>query len=99
MNGCRRDPERAEVRALRRWVPLRGARILEIGCGNGRLTRRIARLARAILATDPNADQIARARALTTAARGGSVRYRVASGEALRVPRRRFDVAIFSWSL
>jgi ubiquinone/menaquinone biosynthesis C-methylase UbiE len=99
MNGFRRDPERTEVRALRRQVPLQGAHILEIGCGDGRLTRRIARLARAVVATDPNAALIARAKQLTPASLREKVRYRVADAENVRFPDHRFDVAILSWSL
>lgn len=99
MNGCRRDPDRTEVRVLRRQVPLGNARILEIGCGDGRLTRRIVRLARAIVATDPSAALIARARRLTPASLREKVRYRVVAAEDLRSPHEHFDVAILSWSL
>jgi 2-polyprenyl-3-methyl-5-hydroxy-6-metoxy-1,4-benzoquinol methylase len=99
MSGCRRDPERTEVRVLRRQVPLQGAYILEIGCGDGRLTRRIARLARAVVATDPNPALIARAKQLTPASLREKVRYRVAAAEDLRLSPQRFDVAILSWSL
>jgi ubiquinone/menaquinone biosynthesis C-methylase UbiE len=99
MNGCRRDPERTEIRALQRHVSFKGADILEIGCGDGRLTRRIARLARAVVATDPNAALIARAKRLTPASLREKVRYRVAAAENLRSPDERFDVAVLSWSL
>ena len=99
MNGYRRDPERTEVRVLRNQVPLEEARILEIGCGDGRLTRRIARLARAVVATDPDAALIARAKRLTPASLKRKVRYRLAAAEDLRLPAQRFDVAILSWSL
>src|SRR5207237_4736748 len=67
MKGLRRDPERTELRALRRRIPLEGARILEVGCGDGRLTRRIAPLARACVATNPTEACIARARGLPRA--------------------------------
>jgi ubiquinone/menaquinone biosynthesis C-methylase UbiE len=99
MNGCRRDPERTEVRVLRRLVPLHGAHILEVGCGDGRLTRRIARPARAVVATDPNAALIARAKRLAPRFLRRRVRYRVGTAEHMRFPKERFDVAIFSWSL
>ena len=99
MKGFRRDPERTELRVLRRRIPLKGTRILEIGCGDGRLTRRIAPLARAVVATDPNAAFIARAKELTPASLRARVRYRVTAAEDLRLPDQRFDVAILSWSL
>jgi 2-polyprenyl-3-methyl-5-hydroxy-6-metoxy-1,4-benzoquinol methylase len=99
MNGYRLDPERTEVRGLRRHVPLEGAHVLEIGCGDGRLTRRIAGVARSVVATDPNAALIARAKALTPASLSGKIRYRIAAVEDLQFPDQRFDVAILSWSL
>ena len=67
--------------------------------GDGRLTRRIARTARAVAAIDPNGAFIARAKALTPASLRKKVRYRVAAAETLRLPGRRFDVAVLSWSL
>ncbi|MBM3265871.1 MAG: hypothetical protein FJY97_20955 [candidate division Zixibacteria bacterium] len=41
MHGVSIDPERRELARLRRFAPLADARVLEIGCGNGRLTRRL----------------------------------------------------------
>lgn len=99
MNGYRRDPERTEVRMLRRHVPLAGARILEIGCGDGRLTRRIAGMARAVVAIDPNAALIARAKQLTPASLREKVRYRIGAAENLRLPDQSFEIAVLSWSL
>ncbi len=99
MKGYRRDPERTEVRVLRRHVPLAGARILEIGCGDGRLTRRIAGMARAVVAIDPNAALIARAKQLTPASLREKVRYRIGAAENLRLPDQSFEIAVLSWSL
>ncbi len=99
MKGYRRDPKRTEVRVLRRHVPLSGARILDIGCGDGRLTRRIAGVARAVVALDPNAVLIARAKQLTPASLKEKVRYRTGDAEHLRLAHQSFEVAVFSWSL
>ena len=82
VNRYCRDPEQTEVRVLRRQVPLAGAHVLEIGCGDGRLTRRIARLARAVVATDPDASLIARAKRSTPA----SLRESPISGRGCRKP-------------
>jgi len=98
MKGYRRDPERNEVRILRAHVSLAAARILEIGCGNGRLTKRITGAARSVMAVDPNAVSIAEARSLTPAAWKGKVRYVVGGVEMCRLPDQGFDVAVLSWS-
>jgi ubiquinone/menaquinone biosynthesis C-methylase UbiE len=46
------DPE-AEMAALRELGGLEGARVLEVGCGDGRLTFRYTPAARSVLAIDP----------------------------------------------
>ena len=46
------DPEGAHVSALRRLGEFRGQRILELGCGDGRLTVGIAADAARVLAFD-----------------------------------------------
>ncbi len=98
MKGVRRDPERAEIRRLLRAAPLAGAHVIEIGGGEGRLTRRLAGVARAIVSLDPNPAAITRARRLLPK-RVRHVRFVVGSGDALRVGGERFDVAVLSWSL
>lgn len=97
--GYPRDPERTEVRVLRRHVPLTGARILDIGCGDGRLTRRVAGVARTVVAIDPNAALIARAKQLTPAPLRKKVRYKKGPTENLHLPDQSFEVAVLSWSL
>ena len=57
------DPEGAETDALARLAPVDGLRVLELGCGDGRLTFRYADAAASVLAIDPDPDLIARARA------------------------------------
>ncbi len=98
MNGVTRDPERTEIRHLLRVAPIAGAHVIEIGGGEGRLTRRLASVARAIVSIDPDPAAITRARRLLPK-RLRHVRFAVGSGDALRVGGERFDVAVLSWSL
>ena len=89
------DPlELATVRGL---VDLAGKRVLEIGCGDGRFTYLYARDTQYVLGVDPERDEIQRARRDRPAELAKRVRFRVA--KTISVPRRRFDVALFSWSL
>lgn len=99
MKGCRRDPERTEVRALRHRVPLVDARVLDVGCGEGRLARRIAGVARLIVGIDPNGAALDRARQLTPRRLSKKIEYRPGTAERPGLSRRRFDVAVFSGSL
>jgi ubiquinone/menaquinone biosynthesis C-methylase UbiE len=99
VKGYRRDTERREIRALRRYTPLAGARVLDIGCGDGRLARKIARIARLVVGVDPNAAAITRAKRLTPRRLRAKIRYHVGAAERLRLTGRRFDIALFAGSL
>jgi ubiquinone/menaquinone biosynthesis C-methylase UbiE len=99
----RLDPQQNEVRALRAAAEWRGARVLEIGCGDGRLTVRLARLGAVVEAIDPDAASIRRARRQLRAQLpprlARRVRYRVGAGEHLDYPDESFDRVVFAWSL
>lgn len=92
------DPEGHELTALDRiGVDFTGRRVLEIGCGDGRLTRRYVDRALSVVALDP--DPIA-----TTAFGEGErwpahVEFTPVSFEAYRPQPPRFDLVVFSWSL
>ena len=99
MQGHRRDPERAEIRALRRRVALDDARILDVGCGEGRLARKMAGAARLVVGIDPNEVLLNRALRLTPRRLRSKIEYRVGTAGRPGLSRRRFDVAVFSGSL
>ena len=93
------DPEGAHLAALRRLGDLRGRCVLELGCGDGRLTPGIARDAASVLAFDPDADAVERARQSLPAELAQRVSYRVASGKEIELEPVSFDLVVFSWSL
>ena len=93
------DPEGAHLAALRRVGDLRGRRVLELGCGDGRLTLGIAADAKSVLAFDPDADAIQRAGRSLPAELAERVAYRVASGNEIELEPHSFDLVVFSWSL
>lgn len=93
--AIREDPEAHEVSALSRLVPsFAGLHVLEIGAGDGRLTRRYASTAASVIAIDPKPDSIAALRAAQPA-----IDARALGIEALDLPPHSADVAIFSWAL
>jgi ubiquinone/menaquinone biosynthesis C-methylase UbiE len=94
------DPQQREVRALARAFRWRGRRVLEVGCGDGRLTQRLAGLRPgAIQALDPDAASVRRARATFPRRHRNRVRFRV--GSALDLPWRahEFDCVVFARAL
>jgi 2-polyprenyl-3-methyl-5-hydroxy-6-metoxy-1,4-benzoquinol methylase len=93
------DPEGAHLAALRRLTDFGGRRVLELGCGDGRLTVGIARDAASVLAFDPDAEEVEGARRSLPAELADRVAYRVASGKSIEVEPGSFDLVVFSWSL
>jgi ubiquinone/menaquinone biosynthesis C-methylase UbiE len=95
----RRDPDGHEPAAIAGLVDLAETRVLEVGCGRGRLTSFLAARAREVYAFDPVADSIAQAEASLPEELRRRVRFAVHDAEALDLPRRRFDLAVCGWSL
>lgn len=53
------DPEGYETNALYQFVDdIKGNNVLEVGCGDGRLTWRYAHIANTVTGIDPNASRI-----------------------------------------
>jgi 2-polyprenyl-3-methyl-5-hydroxy-6-metoxy-1,4-benzoquinol methylase len=90
------DLSNAEPQRIEALVPLEGVRILDVGCGEGRLTHLAAKRAASVYAFDPNAERVEIARAASDVQ---SVRFGVHGAEALDVARESFDVALCGWSL
>jgi ubiquinone/menaquinone biosynthesis C-methylase UbiE len=93
------DPEGAHIAALRRLADFSGSTVLELGCGDGRLTVDIARDADSVLAFDPEADAVERAKRALPAELAERVAYKVASGKEIELEPHSFDIVVFSWSL
>jgi len=93
------DPEGFEAAALAAVPELNGARVLEIGAGDGRMTWQYAARSRAVVAVDPDGEALAylleetppRLRRLVCPVRAAS--------EYLPFVTERFDAAVLAWSL
>lgn len=99
--AVRTDPEGNETRALFELSRLDGADVLEIGCGDGRLTYRYADRAAHVTAIDSFADAIDRARRWLPERLEPTVEFRNVSFEDFSRASGSdvFDLAILSWSL
>ncbi len=91
-------PAGLELRLIERYVRIAGRDVLEIGCGDGRLTFQYAARARRVVALDPNTDETERARAEARRRGVRNVRFLTRAAQG-RLPGRPFDVALFTWSL
>ncbi len=97
--ALRIDPEQNEVHALKAMTDWRNKRVIEIGCGTGRLTRRLAHLGAQVEALDPDRKLIATARKDVPARLSDRIRFKVGSASELKYPKQTFDIAVFSWVL
>ncbi|HZO76733.1 MAG TPA: class I SAM-dependent methyltransferase [Solirubrobacteraceae bacterium] len=88
-------PQRTHLEVLRSELKLSGAMVIDVGCGTGALTHRLAEEGARVVGVDPSADAIARA-----SGRGEpSERYLVGRAEDLPVEDRSADIVTFLNSL
>jgi ubiquinone/menaquinone biosynthesis C-methylase UbiE len=78
---------------------VRRKRVLDLGCGDGRLALGVAQYAKRVDGIDPDSEAIAAAK--RNARKAGVRNVRFASGAAQRLPYpdATFDVVILSWTL
>lgn len=92
-------PDGMEVGLIERFTSLRGKRILEVGCGDGRLTVQYAAEASSVLAMDPDRPSLEFAIDECEYRGIHNVAFRLGTAERLPARGAPFDVALFSWSL
>ena len=88
----RLDPEKKEIKELRSLIDLRNKEILEIGCGDGRITAMLKRKDNNILAIEPDKEQLKLARKKVS-----GVKFQVGTMSNLKT-KKKFDLVIFSMS-
>ena len=93
------DPEDTETKALHDYADFNGKRVLEIGCGDGRLTWRYADRAASVVAIDPKPEDIEIATEECLADLRHKIEFRAIRLEELDIPEEKFDLALLSWSL
>jgi 2-polyprenyl-3-methyl-5-hydroxy-6-metoxy-1,4-benzoquinol methylase len=96
-----KDPEGNETTTLHAMVDFKNQSVLEVGCGDGRLTWRYADRAAQVTAIDPDGKAIETAQVNLPGRLKGRVCFIESTLEDFVKPSsaRRFDLALFSWSL
>ena len=94
--SLQKDPERTETKTLQRFADFAGKRVLEVGCGDGRLTWQYARSARFVAGIDLNADDLR----MATIERPNDLPVSFVRADSIRIPfvKEKFDLAILAWS-
>jgi 2-polyprenyl-3-methyl-5-hydroxy-6-metoxy-1,4-benzoquinol methylase len=93
------DPEQAETDVLHALIDFSEKDVLEIGCGDGRMTWRYAAWTRSVLGLDPVAASIDQARADTPVDLRATASFEVEDITSVALPTAAFDVVVLSWSL
>ena len=93
------DPEGVETRAIHDLVDFAGKDVVEVGCGDGRLTWRFADAAASVLAFDPDPSVIATAVEQTPAPLRSRVTFRAVDMASVELEAGVYDVGVLSWSI
>ena len=94
-----KDPEQNEKKYLHRFADFRGQRVLEIGCGEGRLTWQYAKEARSTIGIDLDLDALRVASFDRPSDLKSKVHFSRARSEYLPFSKETFDIALLAWSL
>ena len=90
-------PKNAKSERWSSWSQIfTGAHVIEVGCGDGRLTKRYAERAASVLAFDP--DEVAIA-ALRSDLPPGRVEVRTDTVDRVDIPEESADIVLLSWAL
>lgn len=93
------DPERTEAKTLRRYADVTGKRVLEIGCGDGRLTWPYAGSVRSVVGIDLDADELRVAKIECPSDLMNKVGFGQVDAAHLPFPGNSFDIVLMTWSL
>ena len=94
-----RDPEGIEIEYLNRTGVIHGRKVVEIGCGNGRLTWRYANIAASAVGVDPDSERLAETANTRPDRVQTAVAFALAEAEMLPFADKTFECAILAWSL
>ena len=97
--SLQKDPEGFEKKILHKFVDVSNKRILEVGCGEGRLTWKYAAASNLTVGFDPDQDALRIARADSPYNLREHVHFAQASASHIPFSKETFDIAILAWSL
>jgi ubiquinone/menaquinone biosynthesis C-methylase UbiE len=97
--SLQKDPENLEGKTLQRLLDVQGKRILEVGCGEARLTFKYASASALTIGFDPDHSALRIARADCPPDLHRHVHFAGASATHIPFSKETFDIAILAWSL
>ena len=94
-----KDPEGNEKKYLHRFADFSNKRVLEVGCGEGRLTWKYAGASKLTVGFDPDYNALRIAQADTPHNLDKNVQFMNANATYVPFSKETFDIAILAWSL
>jgi 2-polyprenyl-3-methyl-5-hydroxy-6-metoxy-1,4-benzoquinol methylase len=95
------DPEGISAEIIQEFYDFTDCRVLEIGCGKGRITIAIAENSQHVTAIDPSEEDIQTAVQNIPTHLKDKINFIASSIDDFELPtgRPKFDIALFTWSL
>lgn len=93
------DSDRNESKYLHQFVDFTNKRVLEVGCGEGRMTWQYAGKTRTTIGIDTDVDALRVAKLDRASDLEHTVHFSCAASEYLPFSKETFDIAILAWSL
>ena len=95
------DPEGISAEIIQEFYDFTGRRVLEIGCGKGRITMAIAENSQHVTAIDPSEEDIQTAVQNTPSHLSDKINFVASSFDDFEQSSSspKFDIALFTWSL
>jgi len=94
-----RPPPEGELREYGGVSLVRRKRVIDVGCGDGRMALECAPYASEVVGVDPDPSAIRLGRAKARGLGVANVQFKVGVAQELPFPDGYFDVAILSWTL
>jgi ubiquinone/menaquinone biosynthesis C-methylase UbiE len=99
MSAVVQDPDGLELRYLRQLAPPAGAKVLELGSGDGRLIWQYGDDASQVCGVDTKLDKLKRALDIRPPSLAARTHFVLSTAEALPFADDSFGLAIMAWSL
>ena len=94
-----KDPERSESKYLHEFADFTNKRVLEVGCGEGRMTWQYAKSTHTTIGIDLDTDALRIAKIDRPSGLEHTILFACAASEYLPFAKETFDIAVLAWSL